>query len=461
MLEQFLDFFTRVAEEWGLVIVFVVTFLETSAMIGLIMPGEVTVLLAGALAAQGVLDIRALIVVVIVAAVLGDNVGYWVGRKVGRGTLLKHGRLFRVRAEHLERVEAYFSRHGGKTILFGRWIGFLRSLAPFVAGSVRVSYPRYLFYDLIGVVSWAVASCLLGFVAGESYQLIDEWLGRVSLFLLFIVLLGVGLWFFGRWLWRRRDRLARPATDLTDRVLEWQVVHAARRRFAAQISWSLGRFSPRGAYGLVLTAGLIIATLLGWLFALLFEAVTEGDALTSIDRTLEVALRAHSYPRLTQAMKMVTFFGGPLWTSAVTVVVFAVLARHRVWRDALVLATAMIGAGLLVRFLKVLVERPRPDVVEPLVAAGGYSFPSGHATIAMVLYSTLALLAAGWMGRWETRIYIFLGSAAMIALVGFSRLYLGVHYLSDVLAGFALGAMWVTLCVTAGTVYMRARESPS
>ena len=94
----------------------------------------------------------------------------------------------------------------------------------------------------------------------------------------------------------------------------------------------------------------------------------------------------------------------------------------------------------------------------PLIHAGGYSFPSGHATTSTALYLTLGLLAAGWVKRWETRIYILLGGLAVIALIGFSRLYLGVHYVSDVLAGFALGAFWVTLCVTAGTVFVRAQR---
>jgi len=457
-MQTFLDFFAQVAGQWGLLIVFVVTFLETSAMVGLLVPGEITVLLAGALAARGVLDIRELMVVVSVAAVMGDNVGYWIGRRLGRVFLLRHARVFRVKPQHLDRADGYFTRHGGKTVLFGRWVGFLRSLAPFIAGSTRMRYGRFFVYDLVGAVSWAVATCALGYVFAQSYAVVDEWLGRISLFLLFLVVLAVALWFLGRWLWKRREPLLSPANNLADRVLEWRVVRGFRRRFASQIEWFFRRFSPRSAYGLTLTVGLVLAALFAWLFAAVFEGVLMREPITQFDRMVAVALNERAYPLFTQVMKVVTFFGGGVWVATVCTVGVAILAWRKMWRDALVLLTSVAGAALLMTVLKLLVQRPRPDFIEPLVHAGGYSFPSGHATTSAALYLTLGLLAAGWVKRWETRIYILLGSLAVIALIGFSRLYLGVHYVSDVLAGFALGAFWVTLCVTAGTVFVRAQR---
>lgn len=457
-MQTFLDFFTQAAGQWGLWIVFLVTFLETSAMVGLLVPGEVTVLLAGGLAARGVLDIGELMVAVSVAAVLGDNVGYWIGRRLGRDFLLRHGRLFRIKPEHLDRADGYFRRHGGKTVLFGRWIGFLRSLAPFVAGSTHMRYGRFFFYDLAGAVSWAVGSCALGYAFGESYTLVDQWLGRISLFLLLLAVLAVGLWFLGRWLWRHRELLLSPATDLADRVLERRVVRGFRRRFASQIAWFFRRLSSREAYGLTLTMGLVLAALFAWLFAVLFEGVLMREPITQFDRMVAVALNERAYPLFTQVMEVVTFFGGGVWAAAVSVAGVAILTWRKMWRDVLVLLTSVTGAGLLVTALKVLVQRPRPDFIEPLIQAGGYSFPSGHATTSTALYFTLALLASGWVKRWEMRIYILLGGLALIAVIGFSRLYLGVHYLSDVLAGFALGAFWVTLCVTAGTVFVRAQR---
>jgi membrane-associated phospholipid phosphatase len=105
--------------------------------------------------------------------------------------------------------------------------------------------------------------------------------------------------------------------------------------------------------------------------------------------------------------------------------------------------------------LKLLVQRPRPGFAEPLVDASGYSFPSGHATSSAAFVMALALLATGWVKRWESRVYILLAAVALEAAIGFSRLYLGAHYLTDVLAGYTVGAFWATICITAATMLTR------
>lgn len=210
---------------------------------------------------------------------------------------------------------------------------------------------------------------------------------------------------------------------------------------------------------LTLTVGLAVAAFFAWLFGVLLEGVVMREPITHLDRLVAVALSERAYPRLTQVMGVVTFFGGGLWAGTVSVLVSVVLGWRKRWRDALVLLTSVAGADLLMEVLKLLVHRPRPDLVRPLIHAGGYSFPSGHATTSVALYLVLALLAFGWVRRWDARICILLSALAVSALIGFSRLYLGVHYVSDVLAGFALGAFWVALCVTAGAAFERARRA--
>ncbi|MCL5942617.1 MAG: bifunctional DedA family/phosphatase PAP2 family protein [Actinobacteria bacterium] len=455
MVQTALEFFSRVAGQWGLWIVFAVAFLETSAMVGLLVPGETVVLLAGALAAQGVLDLGDLLVVVAVAAILGDSVGYLLGRRLGREYVLRHPRLFRVKSHHFERVDRYFGRHGGKTIMLGRWVGFLRSLAPFIAGSARMPYGRFLLFNVVGGVTWAVSITLLGFVFGKSYHLVEKWLGRVSLFLLLFAVTAVFFWLLGRWLTARRAVLGELAGGLTDAVLRWRFVRYVARWFAPQIDWLMRRFSPRRAYGLGLTLGLVLSVLFVWLFAVLLQDVRAQDPITALDRAVALVLHDHAVPWLTSAMVVVTFFGSAWWTVAVAAAAGGALVWRRRWPEALVLTTATGGSALMTAILKVLVQRPRPDFVDPLIQASGYSFPSGHATAAVALYLPLGLLAASWVRHWENRVYVLLGAAAVVVLVGFSRLYLGVHYLTDVLAGYAVGAFWTTICITAATVLAR------
>lgn len=455
-MQAFVDLFTRFAGDWGLWIVFAIVFLETSAMIGLLVPGETTVLLAGALASRGVFDIWDLLTVVCVGALLGDTGGYLLGRKLGREFLLAHGRRFFIKPHHVVRTEGFFDRHGGKTVLFGRWVGFLRSLAPFIAGSARMHYGRFVAYDILGVVSWGTVVVFLGYALGSSYHLAERWLGRISLFLAILLVAGVLLFFLGRWLWARKESLERLAGGLADEVMEWRVNRMLARRFGAQISWILQRFSPRETYGLVLTSGLAVSVLLAWVFGGILEGVVSRDPITALDRLVAQTLHASEVPWLTRVVIVITAFGSGWVLLPLATAVTAVLFWRRRWGEGLILVTATSGAVFLNAVLKLLIQRPRPEFLEPLVQAGGYSFPSGHSASAAAFYMTLGLLGVGWVRRWESRVYVLLASVFAVALVGFSRLYLGVHYLSDVLAGYALGAFWTTTAITAGIVLDRA-----
>ena len=162
---------------WAYGLVFVMTFLETSAFVGLLAPGEVTLLIAGLLASQGAFSLSALIAVSSAGAILGDTSGYAIGRFGGTRFLRRFGRHFFFREAYLEAAERYFRRHGGKTILFGRFVGVLRSFAPVAAGISRMPYRTFLFYNVIGGIGSVTVILLLGYFFGQSWELIDRWLG--------------------------------------------------------------------------------------------------------------------------------------------------------------------------------------------------------------------------------------------------------------------------------------------
>ncbi|MCL4310120.1 MAG: DedA family protein [Actinomycetota bacterium] len=162
---------------WGYLLVFVMTFLETSAFVGLVVPGEVTLLLAGLLASQGYFDLSALIALASAGAILGDSTGYAIGRYGGIKFLRRFGRFFFFRESYLETAERYFQRHGGKTVLFGRFVGVLRSFAPVAAGISRMPYRTFLFYNIVGGIGSVTIVLLLGYFFGQSWELINRWLG--------------------------------------------------------------------------------------------------------------------------------------------------------------------------------------------------------------------------------------------------------------------------------------------
>lgn len=163
--------------DWGYWVVLLMTFLETSAFVGLIVPGEVTLLIAGWFASRGILQMPWLLAAAWLGAILGDSAGYAIGRYGGVRFLRRFGRYFLFRERYLETSYRYFRDHGGKTVIFGRFVGIIRAFGPVVAGISRMPYGRFLAYDIVGAVLSSTLVLSLGYFFGESYKVISRWLG--------------------------------------------------------------------------------------------------------------------------------------------------------------------------------------------------------------------------------------------------------------------------------------------
>lgn len=165
-------------EFWGYWIVLAVTFLENSAFVGLIMPGDITLLVAGLLASQGTLNLWWLILVASIGAICGDSCGYFIGRFGGLKFIRRFGRYFFFKEAHLQKTQRYFDNHGGKTILFGRFVAVIKSVGPVAAGIGRMPYGTFLIYNVIGSILSVALYLTLGYFFGASWQLISKWTGR-------------------------------------------------------------------------------------------------------------------------------------------------------------------------------------------------------------------------------------------------------------------------------------------
>ena len=202
MLPYLLDLVARLGH-WSYLIILLAAALECAAFAGLLVPGESLVLASGFLAHRGVLGLDSVIVAAGLGAMLGDNIGYQLGARLGRGWLLRHGRRLGVTERRMGRAERFFARHGPKAVFVGRFVGFARALVPFVAGASRMSYRRFLLYDTLGAAIWTVGFVLLGYGLGASWRVAERWVGRVGLLLgILAAIAGLVLWL------RRRQRRA-------------------------------------------------------------------------------------------------------------------------------------------------------------------------------------------------------------------------------------------------------------
>jgi membrane protein DedA with SNARE-associated domain len=194
-----LDHLTSVPPTVAYVVIGLLTFAEAGAFIGFVLPGETAVILGGALAATGHLSLPVLLVLVVTAALVGDTVGYEVGKHAGPRLL--SSRLLRRHAERIDAARDVLRRRGGPAVLVGRFTAFLRAVTPALAGLSRMPYRTFLLYNAAGALVWGVGATLLGYFAGASYQRVAQTVGRGSAgLLLLLVLVAVVVWH------RRRSR---------------------------------------------------------------------------------------------------------------------------------------------------------------------------------------------------------------------------------------------------------------
>ncbi|HET7272592.1 MAG TPA: bifunctional DedA family/phosphatase PAP2 family protein, partial [Rubrobacter sp.] len=373
----------------------------------------------------------------------------------GRPFVLRWGRYARITPERLSRAEAFFARHGGKAVFLARFFSGLRVFGALVAGMSRMRWMTFLFYNALGGAVWATAVVLIGYFLGSSLALVERWLGRATLLLAAVVALAVGFYLAYRWAARNRTRLV----GWGEALLAYPPVARLRRRYDAQLGWLLRRLTPGQYLGLHLTVGLLVAGGSLWLFGGLVEDLLTGDPIVRFDRALDDYLHSHATPHLTTFFLIVTAFGSTVAIVLLGVVVAALLARKRLWMLLWTWIAAVAGSAILNWLLKDIFQRPRPHFAHPLLVETSYSFPSGHAMESFVAYGMIAYLAVLlWLRSWEARVALICGAALVVVLIGFSRMYLGVHYFSDVIAGYAAGGVWLSALITGVETILRSRK---
>ncbi|MBA2568935.1 MAG: phosphatase PAP2 family protein [Actinobacteria bacterium] len=206
--------------------------------------------------------------------------------------------------------------------------------------------------------------------------------------------------------------------------------------------------------GPTLTLGLLILAAGGWGFGALAEEVAEGD--TGLDNRIASELHEHATRPLTEFFEAVTTLGNGLVLAGITVLAAYLLARRRYYREAVLMALAFVGSEVLSYSLKLAFRRDRPFFTDPLANLSTYSFPSGHATVSIAVYGALSLVVLRRL-QGPARLVCLATALLLVSLIGFSRLYLGVHFFSDVLAGFSIGLAWLALCVVALDLHDKRR----
>ena len=473
--EKVIEDIAQALGPWTYALVGVMAFLETGAFVGLVAPGEFTVIVGGVVAGQGEISIVALIGLTWLCCVLGDTASFFIGKRLGRAFLVKHGPKVRIDEETLKKVESYFDRHGGKTVLIGRFIGLVRAVAPFVAGSSGMRYRQFLPFSVLGTGLWATTFCLLGFFFYRSFEKVANVAGQVTLVFGTLVAIVVGcVWAYRRlreeeqrrafmaWLDRQGRRpLLRPVAAIVRPV--WRRVIVPVSRFLApQVRFLWDRITP-GGLGIELTTALAVSAVGSYALALTTVDVVDPGykGPTRLDNRVIDMVEGLRNGVGVDVAKVVSQFGVASLVFALVAIAVVLLAWRRRPYELFVLlfGTGLVYAG--VHVTKAAVDRPRPE--GSLVETMGSSYPSGHAAYATI-YVALGVIAARVLPNLASRAALVIGTVVAAAVIGASRIYLGAHYYSDVVAGWALGAFVFATCAIVALVvsYVRqnGRETP-
>ena len=454
MTLQSLDQILSLIAQYGYLIVFFGVLLESG---GVPLPGETILIAAGVMVQQGRLDLGDAIIFGILGVILGDQIGYWVGRKGGRPFVLRWGRYVFITRERLARTERFFARHGGKAVFVARFVAGLRVFGALVAGISRMRWGTFFFYNALGGIVWATAAVMVGYLLGGSLDLIERWAGRASLLLLGLVVLIVAFYSAYRWVVSHQTQIQGFGVS----VLAYPPVARLISRYERQLAWLLRRLAPGQYLGLHLTLGLLAASGCLWLFGGITEDLLNSDPLVSFDETLAMLLHERATPKLTAFFLVVTALGSLEFIVFLGLVVTVIFVVQRRWLDLGMWLAALAGGAVLNLLLKGIFARPRPFFEYPLVLESSYSFPSGHATMSLIVYGMLAYFAVRALRTWRARTAVVFGAALLVILIGFSRMYLGVHYFSDVVAGFASAGVWLSALITGSETIHRLRKIDS
>jgi undecaprenyl-diphosphatase len=456
-LQGLLEDISNTLGAWTYLLVGAFAFVETGAFVGLVVPGETVMLLGGAVAGQGAIDIYLLIAVAWFAAWAGDTTSFFIGRRLGREFVIRHGPRFGISHERFERVEAYFDRHGGKTIFIGRFISLVRAFAPFIAGSSGMRYRAFVPYSILGTGLWASAHILIGYFFSRSIETAAKYAGKGAFLLATLIVVVAGTVFLYRHFRVVENRRAAVRWMDDHALAHWLVVLG--RRYRPQLRFLWNRVTPGGTFGLEFTS--LMAALAVALFVLIAYVVVIGrePGPTPGDITAMEVVEHLRAGWLTDFSRAFTKLGSGAFVWSLTAVCAALLAARRRWVEFWVLLTGMVLITIGFHEIKAAVDRPRPE--NALLHPSGSSFPSGHAAYS-VIYVWLAVTIVLRLRPGMARAAAVVGAGvALTILVGLSRVYLGVHYLSDVSGGWALGVAAFSFCAAIGLVISQLRQNPS
>ncbi len=432
----------------GYWIAFFAALLETTIGIGLFLPGSTIILFLGALSARGYLDLGDLIWFAVMGAIIGDNINYYLGKRYGARWVEK-GFWF-LKTQHIEKARHFMENHGAKSIFLGRFIPSVKEVVPFLAGTLMMKKRTFFLWNVLGAIGWGLQWVLAGFIFAQSLNITELWLSRAGLFVALLLTLSGILYFCKRLIIRKGKQFftmssslwesVKKAVQNNEHVVQWM------QRHPKIISFFQARLNKSTFSGLPLSILTLVFVYILALFGGVVEDVITSDPIVAADIRMANLLTAFRTDTLTNVFSWITLLGKSQVILCFIAVTVAILWLWRKYYYILPIFIAVIGSGAFTYLGKLAFHRPRPELA--VYAEHSFSFPSGHATVAVAFYGFLSYLLIRFTPNWTRKVNLFFAGILLILSIGLSRIYLGVHFLSDVWSGYLVGSMWLIIAIS-------------
>jgi len=429
LLQQLLDWIS-LHPVWAGIVIFLVAMGESLAIIGMLIPGAALMIGFGALISTGQLNFWPTCGWAVAGAIAGDGISFLLGYHY-REQLTQFW-PFNKHPQSLERGIRFFQRYGGKSVAIGRFVGPTRAIIPLVAGMMGMPPGRFIAANVVSAVVWSPVYLLPGIVLGASLSLASEVAVRLVILLLLLVIL---IWLL-IWCTKRLFLLLHPhASTWVQRLFMWSQRGSKLNKIAAALA------DPQHpeARGLAILATLLI---FATGFSALILATVLANSRLGIDQTILHSIQGLRTPWADHMMVHFTRLADTPVIAALSLGVLIFLAWQKQWHTIGYWLAAVSFGFLASILLKYSIQLPRPDI--GINGLSPYSFPSSHTLRATVIFGFLSVMIARTIAplhRWLP----YSLAVLLTLLVALSRLYLGVHWFSDVIASLSLGLAWVTL----------------
>lgn len=429
-------------------VILFISFLESFAFVGLIIPGTSFMVVAGIISSQGIWDVRDVIAAAVVGGVVGDGISFYLGK---RGTTIFNQKNKIFKLEYLEKGEQFFLKHGEKSIFLARFFGPLRPVVPFVAGFFKMSAKKFFLFNILSALVWAPFYILIGYFFGQTSGHLEKVVGRVGVFFAVLCIVVAALFLFKRSLMRKGQDFFISLRSFVHSIFVFFTsrprIHSLIEHHPKGVYYLKQRTSKSNLIGLPFTLFGIVMLLLVLSTTNAFTKFILSPSVLEVDQHIVEGLFIYRHSFFVQLFLFITYLGSSWALLLLAVVLPFIFWTKKRYEYIVPFYITVVGSVATVYLMKLFTARPRPHEFS-VYAEQLFSFPSLHSIMAFVVYGFFGYFLIQQTKNWKTKLNILFFNTILILAVGFSRIYLGVHFFSDVVAGHLLGVLWLWIGVS-------------